>query len=61
MGLKLIKGLEVPSRVLSTQEAEAGKSVLVGEQPYYGLHSKFQEWKGHKERPCLTNPNEQKC
>lgn len=59
MGLKLIKGLEVPSRVLSTQEAEAGKSVLVGEQP--GLHSKFQERQGHKERPCLTNPNEQKC
>lgn len=59
MGLKLIKGKEMPSRVPSTYETEL-VNLLVWDQP--GLHSKFQAWQFYKDHVSKTQINKNiKC
>jgi len=41
----------------SIWEAEAGRSLWVGNQPV--LHSEFQDSQGYPEKPCLRKTNKQ--
>jgi hypothetical protein len=52
---KAIKAIKLVLGSGSTQEAEAGRSLLV--QAQLGLHNKFQDSQSYTDKPCLKQDN----